>query len=338
MPALPYPSPNLLAPMEGVTDPLFRDLVLARNGPESLGGATTEFVRVVDQRLPTRSLSEALGRAQPGDPPSPGDHGRPVGLQLMGADLGAMADTAAAAVEAGAPLVDLNFGCPAKGALRGCAGASLLDDPRAVEALVRAVADAVAGAVPVSAKIRAGGEDDALLEDLCRATEAAGADLVTVHCRTRAERYRDTADWGRLRRAVAAVSIPVCGNGGVETHADLARLLDETGCDFAMIGRAALADPWIFSGHAATNAECADFLLEYAAGLENRRPSLSGAAPRTTAKPRWRNRGGSRVKQLLAYWTAGYGPHGLLGPDRRSWLRIQDEEELLGAIARAGSL
>ncbi|MDF1798374.1 MAG: tRNA-dihydrouridine synthase family protein [Planctomycetota bacterium] len=326
MAALPYPSPNLLAPMEGVTDPLFRDLVLARNGAEHLGGATTEVVRVVDHGLAARILAAALGRAQAGDPPAPGDHGRPVGLQLMGADLGAMAATAAAAVEAGAPLVDINFGCPAKGALRGCAGASLLDEPRAVEALVRAVTDAVEDAVPVSAKIRAGGEDDQLLEDLCRATEAGGAALVTVHCRTRAEAYRDTADWQRLRRAVAAVTIPVCGNGGVEQHTDLARLLQETGCAYAMVGRAALADPWIFSGHRATNAESAAFLLEYAAGLTAR--GFPGAG----------GRGGSRVKQLLAHWRAGDGPHGLLGPDRRAWLRIPNEDELLDAIARAGSL
>jgi tRNA-dihydrouridine synthase C len=328
MTALPYTAPFLLAPMEGVTDPLFRDLVLARNGPDALGGATTEFVRVVERGLPPRPLAEALGRAHPGDPPSPGDHGRPVGLQLMGSDPGAMAATAAAAVAAGAPLVDLNFGCPAKGALRGCAGAALLDDPRAVEALVHAVAEAVAGAVPVSAKLRAGGDDDSLLEDLCRATEAGGADLVTVHCRTRAEGYRDTADWARLRRAVAAVSIPVCGNGGVERHGDLARLLDETGCSHAMVGRAALGDPWIFSGHRASNRECVEFLLTYADGLERR---SAGAPDR-------RNRGGSRVKQLLAHWQAGDGPHGLLGPDRRAWLRIRNEADLLDALARAGSL
>ena len=303
--------------MEGVTDPLFRDLVLARNGPAHLGGATTEFLRVVERPVPVRRVAEFLD----GD-----DHGRPVGLQLMGSDLGALAATADAAVEAGAPLVDLNFGCPAKGALRGCAGAALLDDPRAVEQLVRVVTDAVADRIPVTAKLRAGGEDDRLLEDLCRATEAGGAALVTVHCRTRAEGYRDTADWARLHRAVAAVAIPVCGNGGVEEHGDLARLRAETGCAHAMVGRAALADPWIFSGHRATNAEAAAFLLEYAEGLAVRghRPDGGGG------------RGGSRVKQLLAHWRAGEGEHGLLGPDRRGWLRISDEVELLERIRAAG--
>ena len=318
MATLHFTSPNLLAPMEGVTDPLFRDLVLARNGPEDLGGATTEFLRVVERPVPARRIAEFLS----GD-----DHGRPVGLQLMGADVAAVAATAAAAVaelEDPPPLVDLNFGCPAKGALRGCAGAALLDDPPAVEALVAAVAGAVDGRVPVTAKIRAGGEDDRALEDLCRAAEAGGASLVTVHCRTRAEGYRDTVDWRRLERAVAAVTIPVCGNGGVDEHADLARLLAETGCAFAMVGRAALADPWVFSGHRATNAEAAAFLLEYAEGLSRRGHRTEG-------------RGGSRVKQLLAHWRAGEGEHGLLGPDRRSWLRIADEAELVERIRHAGA-
>ena len=331
MATLPFTAPALLAPMEGVTDPLFRDLVLARNGPEALGGATTEFLRVIDRPQPARRVAEALGRAGPGYAPSPGDHGRPVGLQLMGSDAAAVAATAEAAVAVGAPLVDLNFGCPAKGALRGCAGAALLDEPAAVEALVAAVARAVDGRVPVSAKLRAGGEDDALLEGLCRAAEAGGADLVTVHCRTRAEGYRDTADWHRLERAVAAVDIPVCGNGGIDTHADLARVLAATGCRYAMIGRAALADPWVFSGHRATDAECAAFLLEYAAGLAARGHDDAAAGARG-------GKGGSRVKQLLAHWTAGEGPHGLLGPDRRAWLRIRDEAELLDALARAGDL
>lgn len=303
--ALPFTGPYLLAPMEGVTEPCFRDLVLSLHKPQDLGGAFTEFARVVDRPLPRRWLAGHLGARR---------HPMPVGLQLMGSDTGALALTAQRAVAAGAPLVDLNFGCPSKGALAGCAGSALLDNPPRVEALVRAVVDAVP-ATPVSAKIRAGGQDDRLLEDLARAVEAGGAQLLTVHCRTRAEAYRDTADWGRLARAVAAVSIPVCGNGGVAVHGDLGQLLERTGCRFAMVGRAALGDPWIFSGHSASAAESARFLLDYAAALRAQR----GASPRAMA---------GRVKQLLAHWTAG----DLVGQDRRAWLTETDPERLVGRL------
>lgn len=310
---LPFTAPALLAPMEGVTDPLFRALVLARNPVDRLGGATTEFVRVVDQGLGVKRMRAELAEE---------NYGRPVGLQLMGRELDAVAASARAAAEAGAPFVDLNFGCPAKGALRGCAGSALLDDPAALGALVRVVADAVApSGVPVTAKLRAGGEDDTRLEELVAAACEGGARLVTIHCRTRREGYRDTADWGRLRRAVAAAApfgVPVCGNGGVEAHADLERLRAETGCAFVMVGRAALRDPWIFGGHRASADEVRTFFEEYQAGLVAR-----GAATRG-------GRMGSRLKQLTSYWEAG--PPGLIADVRRELLRLPDDSAVLAAI------
>jgi len=306
--ALPFTGPFLLAPMEGVTEPCFRDLVLERNHPHELGGAFTEFVRVSDAPIPVRVLAKHLGDRR---------HPMPVGLQLMGSDPLALGQTASNAVEAGAPLIDLNFGCPSKGALAGCAGSALLDDPPRIEAIVRSVVRAAPGVV-VTAKIRAGGRDDLRLEDLARAAEAGGASLLTVHCRTRLEAYRDTADWGRLERAVAAVSIPVCGNGGVATHGDLERLIERTGCRFAMVGRAALGNPWIFSGRAVGRAEAAGFLLDYVVALRAR----AGATPRGAA---------GRVKQLLGHWTAGE----LVGADRRSWLMETDPERLFERLRRA---
>ena len=121
---LPFTGPWLLAPMDGVTEPVFRELVLRRNSAEHLGGAFTEFVRVTDHPLPVRVLAARLGEER---------FETPVGLQLMGADLDALAETARHAEVAGAPLLDINFGCPAKGALRGCAGSATLTDPARVE-------------------------------------------------------------------------------------------------------------------------------------------------------------------------------------------------------------
>ncbi len=307
---LPFTGPWLLAPMEGVTAPSFRDLVLARNPAAHLGGAYTEFIRVVDHGVPKKVFHEHLG---------PRRFPAPVGVQLMGRDLAALAASAVHAVEVGVPLVDLNFGCPAKGALRGCAGAGALKDPCGMEAVVAAVVRAVAGAVPVTGKIRAGYDDANDVETLARAVEAGGAAMLTVHCRTRAEGYQPEVDWTRIARAVGAVSIPVCGNGGIDTHADLHRMRRETGAAFAMVGRGAIADPWVFSGHAATTAEAAGFLLEYYEYLV-----ACAGEPRSPVQ---------RVKQLLRYWTAG----GVVRDeeDRLTWLR---EPDPLAVIARLRAL
>jgi tRNA-dihydrouridine synthase C len=292
--------------MEGVTAPSFRDLVLARNPPSALGGACTEFVRVVDTPVPVKVMRRHLG---------PHRFAQPVSLQLMGSDLECLARSAIHAVAAGAAVVDLNFGCPAKGALRGCAGSAALKDARQLERTVAAVARAIPGH-PVTGKIRAGFDDASRVEDLARAVEAGGAWMLTIHCRTRAEAYCDEVDWTRIARAVAAVSIPVCGNGGVSSHADLERLRSETGCAYAMVGRAALGDPWIFHGAATTEADAARFLLDYAEALfATGEPSKKGVA--------------GRLKQLLVHWTAG----ALCRPTRESWLHMEDPQELFDRLA-----
>lgn len=142
--------------------------------------------------------------------------------------------------------------------------------------------------------------------------------MLTVHCRTRAEAYCDEVDWSRIARAVASVSIPVCGNGGLATHADFERMRRETGCRFAMVGRAALGDPWIFSGERVEAADAARFLAEYAERL-----IASGGAGTKGAV--------ARVKQLLKYWTAG----DLVGDERSAWLCETDPRALLERLARA---
>ena len=295
--------------MEGVTEPCFRDVVLDANPPNALGGAFTEFVRVVDHPLPPKVLIRHLG---------PHRFEAPVGLQLMGANLDCLAETARRAVQVGAPVIDLNFGCPAKGAIKGCAGSAVLREPAGLERIVRACADVVTE-VPVTAKIRAGFDDDTLIEELARAAEEGGASLLTVHCRTKAEGYRDTEDWDRLSRAKASVTIPVCGNGGVWKYEDLERLRLATGCEYAMVGRAALGDPWIFCGREVTASEAADFLLRYANELRAR----YGMHNKPLA---------GRLKQLLQRWVAG----GLVTEEeRKDWLRESDGAKLLERLDAA---
>lgn len=299
---LPFTAPWLLAPMEGVTQPLFRSLVLARNPPGSLGGAFTEFVRISVAPIPTWKMRAHLGAER---------FLQPVGLQLMGNDLDHLAASARNARDAGAPLIDLNFGCPAKGALRGCAGSALLDDPPRIERIVRAVCSATPE-LPVTAKIRAGGADASRIEELAQAAQAGGAAMLTVHCRTRAEGYQEAVDWGRIARAASAVSIPVCGNGGIGSHEDLERMRRETGARLAMIGRAAIGDPWIFAGAVVSAADAARFLVEYFDGLVG-----AGVTPRGAF---------GCLKQLVRYWTAGdlFGVAGASISGRERFLRESD--------------
>jgi tRNA-dihydrouridine synthase C len=291
--------------MDGVTDPAFREVLLDLHSPLALGGAFTEFVPVSRLPIPVRVLRRHLGARR---------GGAPVGLQLMGAEEGVLAESTRRAVVAGAPLVDLNFGCPAKGALKRCAGSAALDDPRRVERLVRACVDAAPG-VPVTAKIRSGVEHAERVEELARAVEAAGAAMLTVHCRTRAEAYRDPVDWTRIARAVAAVRLPVCGNGGVASHADLERMRRETGCRWVMVGRGALADPWIFSGEEVDRRTAFRFLLHYAETMarhgEVRRERIA-----------------SRVKQLVRVWRAGAA----VDDARACWLHETDPARFLDRL------
>jgi nifR3 family TIM-barrel protein len=309
---LPFTSPWLLAPMEGVTDPVYRRLVLGLHRPEDLGGAFTEFLRISQRSAKIEEVARHMGLDS-----SP----IPVGLQLMGSDRDRMAESARAAVRAGAVLVDINFGCPAKGALKGCAGSSMLQDPAGLQEMVHAIAKAVAeessGQVPVTAKIRAGYNNANAVADLARAVEQGGAQLLTVHCRTRAEGYCKEVDWTRLAAAAQAVQIPVCANGGIESHADLERVRGETGCAFAMIGRAALGNPWIFSGETVTTERSAQFLIDYWDAIV--------ATPKGHARA-----ANGKIKQLLRLWTAGD-----LVPDeaaRAVWLRETNTEAQIARL------
>ena len=306
---LRFDPPLLLAPMEGVTDRSFRGLILDRN-PGAVGATCTEFIRVTAPPIPARRLAPEL---------DPRPRAAPLGLQLMGNRPDMMAATAVHAAEAGADYVDLNFGCPAPRVYQHCAGSALLDDPPALERLLRAVVEACP--LPVTAKIRSGGEHDADLEDLARRVEQAGARLLTVHARLRVERYQDPADWRRVERAVAAVSIPVVGNGGADSPQSIESMFERTGCAGVMVGRGAMADPWIFRrwrrpGGPASRPEVLAWLGDYAASMER-----GGATPVHAA---------GRLKQMLrALDAAGLLP---LGPRLPALLRLKRAEAILADL------
>jgi tRNA-dihydrouridine synthase C len=229
-----------LAPMEGVIDALTRDLLTRQAG---FDWSVTEFVRVVDTRLPPRVFYKHCPELQQRPVATPS--GVPVHLQLLGADPQALAENARQALALGAISIDLNFGCPAKLVNRHDGGASLLRQPERVYRAVKAVAEALDGEIPVTAKIRLGFANRRLAVACAQATESGGAARLVVHGRTRDEGYRPPAHWEWIGKVRRHVSIPVVANGDIWTLEDYWKARTLSGCCDVMLGRSALADPWL---------------------------------------------------------------------------------------------
>lgn len=227
----------ILAPMEGLADAAMRD-VLTRIGGIDL--CVAEFVRVADHLVPARKFLRTV--------PELGNGGRtpngtPVRVQLLGHDAACLADNAAWAVELGAPGIDLNFGCPSPTVNRHGAGAILLDQPEKLHGIVAAVRRAVPQTIPVSAKMRLGVDDTGFTLDCARAVEAGGAAELTVHARTRADRFRPPARWEWIARIREAVSLRVIANGDVWLPDDWRRIREVSGCEDVMLGRGLISRP-----------------------------------------------------------------------------------------------
>lgn len=191
-----------------------------------------------------------VGRG-PGDRPLLRRHPteRIFGAQLAGKEPEVMAEGARIAADLGADFVDVNLGCPIDEVTRRGFGASLLRRATKVAAIVEAMKRAVP--IPVTLKLRLGWEDDKpTFLKIARAASEAGADAIALHARSRAQRYRRAADWSKVKELVQAVPVPVIGNGDVFLGTDARRRMAETGCAAVMVGRWALAKPWIFREHA----------------------------------------------------------------------------------------
>ena len=229
----------LLAPMEGLADCVLRD-VLTRVG--SYDGAVTEFVRVSGTLLPARTylrICPELARA------SCTAAGTPVVVQLLGSDPECMAANAAQLALLAPAGIDLNFGCPAPTVNRHGGGAMLLDDPELLGRIARAVRQAVPVGIPVSAKMRLGVGHTGRALDCAQALEAAGVSSLVVHARTKDEGYKPPAHWEWVARIRESVALRVIANGEVWTAEDYLRCRAVSGCDDVMIGRGAVADPFL---------------------------------------------------------------------------------------------
>ncbi|SEI56019.1 tRNA-dihydrouridine synthase C [Azotobacter beijerinckii] len=226
-----------LAPMEGLVDELLRDLLTRVGG---IDWCVTEFVRVSDRLLPPAQFEKLAPEMRRGWRTGAGT---PVRLQLLGSDPACLAENAALAAELGAPVIDLNFGCPAKTVNRSRGGAVLLDEPELLHAIVRAVRRAVPAPVPVTAKMRLGySRPDGALE-CARALAEGGAAQLVVHARTRAEGYRPPAHWEWVARVQEAVRVPVYANGEIWTVEDWQRCRQVSGVEDIMLGRGLVARP-----------------------------------------------------------------------------------------------
>ena len=222
---------TFLAPMEGITDPAFRQLIAARPG---VGVVCTEFVRIASTGLGAKFLRQQVVRAP----------GAALSVQVMGNHLEHMAEATEIVAREGADLVDLNVGCPAPRVVRKGVGSAMLRDPELLRQVVSAMRSRTRGWL--SAKMRAGFDDAAGAVASARLIESAGADLITVHPRRQVDFFQGVADWRIIAEIKRSVSIPVIGNGDVWYAADAVRMRAETGCDGVMIGRGALRNPWIF--------------------------------------------------------------------------------------------
>ena len=227
----------VLAPMEGVVDPLMRQ-VLTQIGGIDL--CVTEFIRITDGLQPESVfLRYAPELASGGATPA----GVPVVVQLLGSHPDMLALNAARAAGMGAPGIDLNFGCPSRTVNRHRGGALLLETPDDIYRIVKTVRAAVPSGVPVTAKMRLGYSDTALALENARAIAEAGADGLTVHARTKLEGYKPPAHWHWIARIRASVSIPVTANGEIWNRDDYLRCREISGCRDVMIGRGLLARP-----------------------------------------------------------------------------------------------
>lgn len=235
------PSRLVLAPMAGISNTSYRKIVKSM-------GAGLIYAEMVSSNALMYGNSKTIELLKMSESE------RPIAQQIFGSDVKTFVEAAKIVEEKIHPdIIDINMGCPVpKVALRAQAGSALLKHPEKIKEIVAAVVNAVT--VPVTVKIRSGWDDNHInAVEVARVCESAGASAIAVHARTRAQGYSGKANWDIIKQVKASVSIPVIGNGDVTNSEKAKEMLEYTGCDAVMIGRAAIGNPWIFK-------ECKEYL------------------------------------------------------------------------------
>ena len=227
--------PLYLAPMAGVTDVVFRSIC------KELGAdvMVTEFVSaegIIRQDDRTRKYTEFT------------DEQRPCGVQIFGGDGERMGEAAKKIIDWKQPdFIDINFGCPVNKVVAKNGGSSLLKDCNSLASVAAGVAKAVGDTVPVTAKIRIGWDEKHInAPEVCRILQDEGMQAIAIHGRTRAQGYRGEANWDVIDACAREVSVPVIGNGDIQSGEDVKRRRESTAVSGVMIGRAAMQNPWVF--------------------------------------------------------------------------------------------
>ena len=314
---------RLLAPMEGLSDPLMRQILtqIAHDLGRPYDWSVSEFIRVTQHLLPAhvfyRYVPELHHDAKTAS-------GTPIHIQLLGSDAQLMAENAAYACELGAPAIDINFGCPAKSVNNHRGGSVLLDEPAVLYEIISAVRQAVPAHIPVSAKIRLGYTDTSKMDDIRGAIADSGADWLTIHARTKTQGYKPPAYWDKIQ-AFNTLAIPVIANGEIWTAEQAQSCMQQSGTTHLMLGRGAVTRPDLIARIDNSNnleQDSADNILSWQALIPHQIDFLHGEAKNDIVLI-------GRYKQWLAMLTKGYPEAQALWQDIK---REKDKATIIHAL------
>ena len=312
---------RLLAPMEGLTDPLMRQILtqIASDLGRPYDWSVSEFIRVTQHVLPAHVFYKYVPELRHDAKTA---CGTPIHIQLLGSEAQLMAENAAYAAELGAPAIDINFGCPAKTVNNHRGGSVLLDEPETMYQIISAVRQAVPAHIPVSAKIRLVYTDTSRMDDIKAAINDSGADWLTIHARTKTQGYKPPAYWDKIQ-SFNALDIPVIANGEIWNAEHAQNCMMQSGTEHLMLGRGAVTRPDLIAQvdreHSQTLNNETTLLWQYL--IAHQIKFLQGTAKSDIVLV-------GRYKQWLAMLTKGYSEAKIL------WDSIKREKNK-AAIIRA---